>query len=104
VNPGYVIVDVEVTDQKAYADYRAKAPATIAKHGGRYLVRGGPLTHMEPGWDLHRFVLLEFPTVAAAKTWYNSPEYQAILPLRGKSARSRLTIVEGLDPDKPLPE
>jgi uncharacterized protein (DUF1330 family) len=101
--PGYVIVDVDVKDPEKYAEYRAKAPATIAASGGRYLVRGGEVTHVEKGWDFHRFVILEFPSVDAAKTWYNSPAYQRILPIRLKSTKSRMAFVEGLDPDAPVP-
>lgn len=101
--PGYVIVDVEVQDPATYKEYRARAAPTVAKHGGRYLVRGGDVTHVEPGWDLHRFVILEFPSVEKAKAWYASEDYRKVLPLRLKSARSRLSIVQGLDPGQPLP-
>lgn len=101
--PAYVVVDVEVTDSQEYAQYRAQAPPVIAKYGGRYIVRGGAVEHMEPGWDFHRFVMLEFPSVAAAKKWYNSPEYQKLLPVRKRTTRSRLAIVEGLDPGAPVP-
>mgnify|MGYP006183774989 CR=1 FL=1 len=101
--PAYAIVDVDVHDPETYKEYRAKAAPTVAAAGGRYVVRGGAVTHVEPGWDLHRFVILEFPSVEAAKKWYDSPAYQAVLPIRLRSTRSRLAIVEGLDPSKPLP-
>lgn len=101
--PGYVIVDVDVQDEQDYAEYRAKAPATVAAAGGKYIVRGGAVHHQEPGWDVHRFVVLEFPSVAAAQAWYRSPAYQQILPIRLRSTRSRMMMVEGLDPTRPLP-
>lgn len=101
--PAYVIVDVDVKDPDAYKDYRAKAPATIAAAGGRYLSRGGAVTHVEPGWDVTRFVILEFPSLDAAKAWYHSPAYQEILPIRLTSTRSRMMFVEGLDPGAPVP-
>lgn len=101
--PAYVIVDVDVHDPETYKEYRARAAPTVMAHGGRYLVRGGAVSHVEPGWDLRRFVVLEFPSAAAARTWYDSPEYRQALPLRLRSAKSRLAIVEGLDPNAPLP-
>jgi uncharacterized protein (DUF1330 family) len=101
--PAYVIVDVDVRDAEAYREYRERAPATVAAAGGRYVVRGGGVTHVEPGWDFHRFVVLEFPSVEAAKAWYGSPAYQKILPIRLASTRSRMAFVEGLDPSKPVP-
>lgn len=101
--PAYVIVDVDVHDPATYKEYRARAAPTVVKHGGRYLVRGGEVTSVEPGWDLHRFVILEFPSVERARAWYHSEEYRKVLPLRLTSAKSRLSIVEGLEPGKPLP-
>lgn len=101
--PAYVIVDVDVRDPETYREYRAKAPATVAASGGRYLVRGGEVVHVEPGWDFHRFVVLEFPSMEAARAWYASPEYQGILPIRLRSTASRMAFVDGLDPSKPLP-
>jgi uncharacterized protein (DUF1330 family) len=101
--PAYVIVDVDVKDPETYKEYRARAAPTVAAAGGRYIVRGGAVMHVEPGWDVHRFVILEFPTMATAKAWYGSPEYQRILPIRLKSTKSRMMFVEGLDPSKPVP-
>lgn len=101
--PAYVIVDVDVKDPERYREYRARAPATVAAAGGRYVVRGSEPAHLEPGWDVHRFVVLEFPSASAAKAWYSSPAYQEILPIRLASTKSRLMVVDGLDPSKPLP-
>ena len=101
--PAFVIVDVDVKDPERYAEYRAKAPATVTAAGGRYIVRGGDVQHLEPGWDVTRFVVLEFPSVAAAQAWYRSPAYQKILPIRLSSTRSRMMLVDGLDLAKPLP-
>lgn len=103
MQPGFVVVDVDVHDPADYKEYRERAPATVAQHGGRYIVRGGAVTHVEPGWDFHRFVVLQFPSVAAARRWYDSPEYQAILPIRLRSTRSRMAFVEGLDLTKAVP-
>ncbi|HLF16918.1 MAG TPA: DUF1330 domain-containing protein [Candidatus Thermoplasmatota archaeon] len=82
--PAFVLVGVEVTDPEAYKAYRAKAAPTVMAHGGRYVARGGAVHHLEPGWDLHRTVILEFPSVEAAKRWYASPEYRKALPIRLK--------------------
>jgi uncharacterized protein (DUF1330 family) len=40
-------------------------------------------------------VVLTFPSMEAARGWYDSPEYQAILPLRLAAARCRSVFVEG---------
>ena len=92
---GYVVVDVDVTDQATYDEYRKHVLATITKHGGKFLVRGGAFEKIEGDWPWHRVVVLEFPSVAAAKTWYNSPDYQPLAKMRLKASRSNLIIVEG---------
>lgn len=101
--PAYCILDVEVRDAETYAMYRSQAGPTVEAAGGRYLVRGGAFAVVEPGWDWHRVVVLEFPSVDAALRWYRSPEYQAVLPLRLRSTRSRMLVVEGLPAGAPPP-
>jgi uncharacterized protein (DUF1330 family) len=43
-------------------------------------------------------VIVEFPDVDAAKAWYESPAYQAILPLRTRNIDGSTLIVEGVAP------
>jgi uncharacterized protein (DUF1330 family) len=93
--PGYVIADVEVTDPAAYEEYRKLVPATVVKYGGRYLVRGGPHEVREGSWSPKRVVVLEFPSVADARRWYDSEEYRPARAIRHRAARSSVLIVEG---------
>ena len=92
---GYFLLEIEVKDQAAYAEYLKLAPATVTQYGGRYLIRGGAVTPAEGGWSPKRLVLLEFASVKQAKKWLNSPEYRKIAPIREKSTHSRAVIVEG---------
>ena len=61
--PAYVIVDLTVTDQATMDDYRKQVPATLAKYGGRFLVRGGAHQTIEGSWKPNRLVVLEFPSM-----------------------------------------
>ena len=92
----YVIADVEVLDSAAYEEYRQQVPATIAAFGGRYLVRGGALTVLEGTWSPKRCVVLEFPSMAQLKAWYDSPAYVPLRAIRERSTKSNLVMVEGL--------
>lgn len=92
---GYVVAEVEVTDSATYEEYRKLVPGTIAKYGGRYLVRGGAVEPKEGGWQPKRLVVLEFPSLEQARAWYHSPEYAPALALRMKAARSKVLLVEG---------
>ena len=92
----YVIADVEVLDNAGYEAYRQQVPATIAAFGGRYLVRGGALTVLEGDWSPKRCVILEFPSMAQLKAWYDSPAYVPLRAIRERTTKSRLVMVEGL--------
>ncbi len=92
---GYVIGEIEITDPTKFELYRARVHATIERHGGRYLVRGGKAEGIE-GAPPQRMVLLEFPTFEAARTWYFSPDYQEIIGLRFAGSNGRLMLVEGV--------
>ena len=93
----YVIADIEVHDPEAIREYQKQVPDTLAPYGGRYLVRGGASDTVEGGWQAKRVIVLEFPDMAAAKAWYASPAYQAILPLRLRYSKARfLMFVQGV--------
>lgn len=93
----YVIAEVEVHDSEAYKTYQAPTAASVARHGGRFIVRGGPTEALE-GAPTKRIVVLEFDSVEAARRWYHSPDYAAARTIREKAATSRLFIVEGAPP------
>ena len=92
----YLLVDVEVTDPAGFEEYKQQVPATLARYGGRYLVRGGHTETLEGSWRPKRVVILEFPDRAAAKAWWSSQEYAALKALRQRSARTELVVVDGI--------
>jgi len=93
---GYVIAIVDVTNPESYAEYARRVPATIAKYGGRYLVRGGKTEVREGEWPGSRTVILEFPSLARALEWYESPEYKPLQPIRKANSTALLTFFEGV--------
>lgn len=94
--PAYIIGDIEITDAAAYEAYRTDVPATIAKYGGRYHVRGGRAELLEGDRRPNRVVVLEFPSLEQAKRWYDSEEYRPLKAIRQKAARGSLLLVEGV--------
>jgi uncharacterized protein (DUF1330 family) len=92
----YLIGDVEVIDAAGYEVYRQQVPATITAYGGRYLARGGAIETLEGGWAPQRCVILEFPSMARLKTWWDSPEYVPLRAIRERTTRSRIIVTEGL--------
>ena len=97
---GYWVVGVTVTNPTKYEDYRALNGVAFKKYGGRFLVRGG--AYENPlGKVRERTVVIEFPTIEAAKACYRSPEYQKAVDARGDSAVMDIAIVEGYEGKQP---
>lgn len=94
--PAYFVAELD-GNMEAMANYRAAVPATLAQYGGHFIVRGGATELVEGGPQPSRIVILEFADAAAIKRWYNSPEYQKILPERLNNATGRAFIVEGVE-------
>lgn len=93
----YIIGNIDIQDQEIYEKYRAQVPATVAKHGGEYLVRGGRNESLEGAEPLPRFVVLKFPSYDDALTWYNSEEYRPLAQLRQSGSTGNLIVVEGAE-------
>ncbi len=91
----YAIGHITVTNMEGYKDYASKVPATIAAHGGKYLVRGGEFKDVEGSMPHDRHVVLEFPTRDALEGWYYSDEYQSILKIRLANSEGVMTTVDG---------
>jgi uncharacterized protein (DUF1330 family) len=93
--PAYVIADIEITDPAGYEEYRRRVPAIVAQYGGRYLVRGGASETLEGDWHPRRLVVLEFPSMAQARAWYDSEEYREPRAIRQRSSQGHAILVQG---------
>ena len=94
----YAISDtVEITDPQKLAEYVQRVPPTLVKYGVKPLVLVTGSTGyetIEGNWQSQGLIILEFEDREHFERWYNSPEYQEILPLRlqATSGRSILTL------------
>ncbi len=96
--PAYYLFDVrEIIDQNKLSDYRSKVFATVEQYGGRYLVLGGNVEKVEGEWAPSIPVIIEFPTVAAARAWYQSDEYRPLLELRLAASSADAVLLDGFD-------
>jgi uncharacterized protein (DUF1330 family) len=91
----YVLAQIEVHDWDTYKKYTARTPAIIAKHGGRFVVRGGETAVLEGEGAGRRIVVLEFPSMEAARAFYHSPEYQEVKRIRTSCSDGQFVIVQG---------
>ena len=94
----YLIADIEITNPEGYAAYRPLAAASVTKHGGRFIARGGAIDALEGGWTPSRIVIIEFPSMDAAQKFYHSDDYQVALKVRLENSSGRVVIVDGASP------
>ena len=87
------IAHVKVTDPERYAEYAKRATVAIAAHGGVFVARGGRYVQLE-GNDRPRNVVARFPSLEAAVSCYNSPEYQEALSYAKGASERDLMVVE----------
>jgi uncharacterized protein (DUF1330 family) len=92
--PAYLIAQVQIHDPSAYRHYGARTPAIIEQHGGRILARGGQ-TEMPEG-ESRADRVIEFASMEAVRTFYDSPECQEVKSLRTAVSDAQCLIVQGV--------
>ncbi|MEP7251081.1 MAG: DUF1330 domain-containing protein [Ginsengibacter sp.] len=93
----YVIVEMNIEDHDAYEEYKKLTPAAIAAYDGKFIVRGAKTESLEGDWNPERIVVLEFPSVARAKEWWESQEYAKAKSIRQQAAKTKMLVVQGID-------
>ncbi len=94
---GYFIVTEDIHDADALNAYVGKSLPTILQSGGKPIVFDPNLDVIEGEWKGTQVVILEFESVDAAKAWYNSPEYQAVVGERIAATDGAAVIVSGFE-------
>ena len=93
----YMILDIEVKDASAYAEYVKRVPPIVERYGGRYIVRGGKSTTLSGQWQPERMVVLEFPSMEQIQKFSTSPDYAPVGAISKKAANIRSIAVEGFE-------
>ncbi|MCE9545425.1 MAG: DUF1330 domain-containing protein [Planctomycetia bacterium] len=92
----YIVFTREATLNQAELDtYMQQVSPTMAGHPIKILAAYGRQEVLE-GAAPEGVVIVEFPSMAEARAWYHTPEYQAVLQHRLKGAEYRAVIVESL--------
>ena len=94
--PAYCVFEVTFSDRGWRREYVPPTLETIRKHGGRPLAGATP-EKIEGGREPPTMVILiEFPSVEAAKAWYADPEYKPLAALRLAHSSGEGLLVQGL--------
>ncbi|MET3906840.1 uncharacterized protein (DUF1330 family) [Bradyrhizobium sp. S3.3.6] len=91
----YLVLDLSVNDVAGFKTYIAEIPALIAKHSGRYIVRGVEPTTIEGDWAPERLVIIEFPERKKAQAFLDDPDIQDLFKLRHATTTSKLLLADG---------
>ncbi len=94
----YLVAHIDVHDPAGFEEYRMRVVPVVEAHGGRYLVRAGALETLEGAEQQRRLVILEFPSMDAARGFYHSADYAPVLQRRLAAATSDIVLVEGCLP------
>jgi uncharacterized protein (DUF1330 family) len=100
---GYLIIEHGAVTPEIAEKLKPYSVATrplLEKFGARFIVAsGGARDSVEGGWTPPFLAVIEFPSYAAARTFYTAPEYQAVLPIRQKALPdSKAILIEGTPP------
>ena len=93
---GYLVATVEITDPEGFGRYGEAVSPLVARHGGRYLIRGGEAETREGAPMTRRQVVIEFPSMEAARAFYDDPDYAPVRAMRFASASTNLALVPGI--------
>ena len=92
----YVIVEFTVKDPDIYREkYAGNAGKTTKEYGAEILANSNwEILDGDP--MLSSGVIVRFPDRETALRWYNSPEYQQLIEVRGIAMDARFSLLDGL--------
>ncbi len=93
----YLVVDLDIHDHDAIADYRSKALPLVAEAGGRLVALDDAPLELE-GWEASNMLIIQFPTMQAIQDLFASPAYAPLARQRQAAAGSRIIALRGFEP------
>jgi len=93
----YLVVDLDIQDSDAIADYRSKALPLVAEAGGRLIALDDAPLQLE-GWEASNMLIIEFPDMQAIRDLFASPAYAPLARQRQSAAGSRIIALRGFEP------
>ncbi len=82
----YLIGHITIKNEEKWNQYRSRVPATLTEWGAEVVFRGKCGLVLCGRHDYTDTVIIRFPDRAALESWYRSPAYQALIPLREQAA------------------
>lgn len=93
---GYLILDVEIHDFEIFQNYAQQVKHLIDDSTGKYIVRGGNVEVVDGNWEPQRIVIVEFPSVAAAKEIFYGAKYAPLREMANSCSTVNAIVVDGV--------
>ena len=90
----FLVGTIRIKDPVRWQEYVGRVAATFAQYDGDVLARGAKAVELSGHAHGERMVVARFADLAALQRWHDSPEYQALVPLRLAAADVVLTAYE----------
>jgi uncharacterized protein (DUF1330 family) len=91
----YFIANIDVNDAAVYGEYGKLFYGVFDKYKGKVLAVDREYEVLEGKWSADHTVILEFPTKADLKAWYESAEYQELVALRTTASDADIVVIQG---------
>ena len=95
--PAFFIAQYTVNNADVYAEYSAGAGPTLAQYGGELVAFDVAAESVEGTAPGPQTVIIKFEDTDAAKKWYNSPEYQAVVGKRLEATSGYSVISQAMN-------
>jgi len=92
---GYLVFRSVLHDKEGIRPYGRAVLPLVARFGGQFIVTADAPEAVEGSPDLRRIVVIEFPSLAAARAFWTSPEYAEVKKLRASAATVDAILFEG---------
>jgi uncharacterized protein (DUF1330 family) len=96
--PALMLIEADITDMDRFREYTVAIIPIVQRFGGRYVVMRGAREDLEGDWGATRIVISEWPSMQAARDFWNSPEYRQAVRLREGTGTFRVTLLETAPP------
>lgn len=89
-----MVIQANITNLEQFIEYSKRAPALIAKYGGRYRCMRGEVEQLEGESDARKLVISEWPSMDAAREFWHSDEYAELKAVREGAADIQVYLAE----------
>ncbi len=95
----YVVVTIKrINDLEAFREYAVRVAPIVERYGGKYVAVDKTPAVRSGEWPYVRTIIVVYPSFAAARAFYDSPEYHEIVPIRMRAIDANIAIVR--DPEE----